>query len=96
MELRHPTFRTEECRERGVMPDTEAVEDPAISLRLDVNVPDPFSGYTRRFHLDITIRTMAFAHSAHAPFPSRLVKRRGQGFTSRHTETDTFSSCTRR
>nr|WP_238330749.1 hypothetical protein [Haloglomus irregulare] len=46
------------------MPDTEAVENTAVSFGLDIEVSDPFSSHRRRFHLDSTIRTLMIAHSA--------------------------------
>jgi len=47
---------------RGLMPDTEAVKDTAVSFSFNIEVADSFGGYVRLLHLDITIRTIAFVH----------------------------------
>jgi hypothetical protein len=66
-----PTLRTEACREWGSIPDTEAVEDTAISLGLDVEVTDSLGGDVRLRHLDVTVRTGSFAHGSVPRFADR-------------------------
>jgi len=56
------TLRTEKCMERGLVTDSEAIQYTTVSLSFNIEVSDSFGGYVRLLHMDITIRTMAFAH----------------------------------
>lgn len=46
----------------GLMPDTEAIKDTAVSFSLNIEVPDSVGGYVRLLHSDVTIRTIAFPY----------------------------------
>ena len=62
IELSQSTLRTEERLKRCLIPDTEPVKHTTASFGFDMEVPDSCCGYVRLLHLDITVRTVAFAH----------------------------------
>ena len=48
--------------ERGLVPNTEAIQYTTVSFSFNIEASDTLGGYVRLFHLNITIWTMPFAH----------------------------------
>jgi hypothetical protein len=62
IQLGQSTRRTKERVKGCLMPDTESVKHTTVSFGFNVEVTDSFCGYVRPFHLNITLRTVAFTH----------------------------------
>jgi hypothetical protein len=63
-----------------LIPDTESIEHTTVSFGFNIEVTDSFCGYIRLYHLDVTIRTLAFTHWTYTHSCSQLLKKSGHGF----------------
>lgn len=66
IELRRSTLRTKKRMKRGLLSDTEAIEQATVSVSFNVEVSDTLCGYVCPFHFAITVRAMALTHRTHA------------------------------